>query len=143
MYAHTLNGFAQIAVKYMMTAQRVVVMFVLGLSGMTMAETTQSESGTGIEGVITVGPVVPGPVREGTSSSAPLANFAFAVTNNNGPVTSFTTDAQGHFRVSLAPGHYTISSSGKIGIRGCGPFDVDVVSGKMTTVEWECDTGMR
>jgi hypothetical protein len=101
------------------------------------------ESMTGVEGVITVGPIVPGPVREGVASSAPLANFTFAIANEKGVVTSFTTDAQGRFRVSLAPGHYTISASRKIGMHGCGPFDVDVVAGKMTIAEWECDTGMR
>ena len=85
----------------------------------------------------------PGPVREGMASSAPLANCDFAVANEKGPVSSFTTDAQGHFRIALAPGHYTISAGRKIGIRGCGPFDVDVTSGKMTAVQWECDTGMR
>jgi hypothetical protein len=118
------------------------VVLVLTVTALAMAQ-TQSESGTGIEGVITIGPVVPGPVREGMASSAPLGNFSFSVANEKGPITSFATDAQGRFRISLAPGHYTISASRKIGIRGCGPFDVDVVSGKMTSVEWECDTGMR
>ena len=102
-----------------------------------------SESATGIEGVITISPVQPGPVREGMASSAPLANCDFAVANEKGAVTSFTTDAQGHFRIALVPGHYTISAGRKIGIRGCGPFDVDVTSGKMTSVQWQCDTGIR
>ena len=104
---------------------------------------TPPESATGIQGVITISPIHPGPVREGVASSAPLANVDFTVANEKGPVTSFTTDAQGHFRIALAPGHYTISAGRKIGIRGCGPFDVDVTSGKMTNVQWECDTGMR
>jgi hypothetical protein len=104
---------------------------------------TPSESATGIEGVITIGPIVPGPVREGISSTAPLANAVFEIANEKGVVTSFTTDAQGRFRISLAPGRYSVSQRGKTGIRRCGPFDVDVVTGKMTTVEWECDTGMR
>jgi carboxypeptidase family protein len=105
---------------------------------------TQSESATGIEGVITIGPIHPGPTREGMPSSAPLANAAFTVGNEKGTVTSsFTTDAHGRFRISLAAGRYTIAQRGKTGIRACGPFDVDVVSGKMTTVQWECDTGMR
>jgi hypothetical protein len=104
---------------------------------------TQSESTTGLEGVITVGPIQPGPAREGVPSSAPLANATFEVANEKNMSAPFTTDAQGHFRILLAPGHYTISQRGKTGIRRCGPFDVDVVSGKMTAVEWDCDTGMR
>jgi hypothetical protein len=104
---------------------------------------TQSESATGLEGAITISPIQPGPAREGVPSSAPLANSTFTVANEKGTVVSFTTDDRGRFRISLAAGHYTISQSSKTGIRRCGPFDVDVVTGKMTTVEWECDTGMR
>lgn len=104
---------------------------------------SQPESSTGIEGVITIGPVVGGPVREGQPSSAPLANATFTVTSEKGSLASFSTDAHGRFRVLLAPGHYQIRQQGKTGIRACGPFDVDVVTGKMATVEWECDTGMR
>lgn len=104
----------------------------------------QSESGTGIEGVITISPTHPGPVREDASSSAPLANIPFVVQTEKGIVTSFTTDAQGRFQVSLEPGHYTIAmKEKKRGIGGYGPFDVDVVAGKMTKVEWRCDSRMR
>jgi hypothetical protein len=128
-------------VKQIMRHKRFAVLLVLAIS-FCMAHAS-SEPAAGVEGTITVGPVVAGPVREGMASSMPLANFTFAVANEKQSVTSFTTDAQGRFRVSLAPGHYTISASRKIGMHGCGPFDVDVVSGKMTTVEWECDTGIR
>jgi hypothetical protein len=31
----------------------------------------------------------------------------------------------------------------KGGIAQYGPFDVDVVAGQMTKVEWQCDTGIR
>jgi hypothetical protein len=103
---------------------------------------TRSESGTGLEGVVTVSPIHPGPTREGIPNSGPLANCTFAVQNEKGTVTSFTTDDQGRFRIPLAPGHYTVSMKER-GIRRCGPFDVDVVEGKMTQVEWACDTGMR
>jgi hypothetical protein len=106
--------------------------------------TSAPDSGTGIEGVITLGPTHGGPIRPGIPSSKPFANAEFAVTSEKGQVASFTTDDQGKFRVSLAPGHYTVSlKNRKGGIGHYGPFEVDVVAGKMTTVEWECDTGMR
>ena len=106
---------------------------------------TQSEPGTGIEGVITFGPTQGGPIRPGIPSSAPLANATFVVENEKGAeVASFTTDDQGRFRVPLAPGHYTVSKEGKKhGIGHYGPFDVVVLAGRMTKVEWECDTGIR
>jgi hypothetical protein len=105
---------------------------------------TQSGSATGLEGVITVAPIHPGPIRAGSDipNSAPLANAAFAVENEKGMVTSFTADDQGRFRVSLAPGHYAVSMKERR-FPHCGPFEVDVVAGKMTKVEWGCDTGMR
>jgi len=105
---------------------------------------TPSPSGTGLEGVITVAPIHPGPTREGMPDSGPLAGAAFSVANEAGRVTSFTTDDQGRFRILLAPGHYTVSIQNKERrVRGCGPFAVDVVAAKMTKVEWRCDTGMR
>ena len=106
---------------------------------------TQSGSGTGIEGVITFGPTQAGPIRADALGSKPLANTTFVVENEKGAeIASFTTDEQGRFRVSLAPGHYAVSKKGKKGgIGRYGPFDVDVRADQMTRVTWECDTGIR
>jgi hypothetical protein len=104
---------------------------------------TQSGSETGIEGVITIEPSRPGPVRADAPTS-PLANTAFMVESQKGEITSFTTDDQGHFRTSLAPGHYKVSLKGRTSSIGrYGPFEVDVVAGKMTKVQWQCDSGLR
>ena len=111
-------------------------------SGFSSAQT--SELGTGIEGVITISPTHGGPIRPGISSSKPLANATFVATSEKDTAAEFTTDSEGHFRISLAPGHYTVSlKNRKGGIGRYGPFDVDVVAGQMTKVEWHCDTGMR
>jgi hypothetical protein len=99
---------------------------------------------TGIEGVITVSPTRPGPIRKGSEiPNAPLPNAVFTVRDEKGTVTSFTTDSEGRFRASLKTGHYVIVLAEHRFPRPCGPFDVDVVPGKMTKVEWRCDTGMR
>ncbi len=91
------------------------------------------ESGTGIEGVITAGPV------PGGEDSLPLHNGTFIVENQKETVASFTTDHQGRFRVSLKPGHYSVWIMGKKN----GPFGVDVAAGQMTKVKWRLDTGIR
>ena len=105
---------------------------------------TPSGAETGIEGVITISPTQAGPVRDDSPASRPLANAAFAVENEKGEVASFTTDGQGHFRTSVPPGHYKVSMKGrKSSICRFGPFEVDVVAGKMTKVQWECDSGIR
>ena len=105
---------------------------------------TPSESDTGVEGVITISPAQAGPVRADGPASRPLVNATFAVENEKGEVASFTTDGQGHFRTSVPPGHYKVSMKGrKSSIGRFGPFEVDVVAGKMTRVQWECDSGIR
>jgi hypothetical protein len=105
----------------------------------------EPDRGTGIEGVITVSPTRPGPIRAGSDvpNAAPLPNAVFSVENEKGKVTSFTTDNQGRFRVSLKPGHYVIALAEHRFPRPCGPFEIDVESAKMTKVDWRCDTGMR
>jgi hypothetical protein len=105
---------------------------------------TSSGAETGIEGIITISPTQAGPVRDDSPGSKPLANATFAVENEKGEVASFTTDDQGHFRTSVPPGHYKVSMKGrKSSIGRFGPFEVDVVGGKMTNVQWQCDSGIR
>lgn len=102
-------------------------------------------NGTGIEGRITISPTHPGPIRVNEeSSSKPLPNTTFVVTSDKGGSAEFTTDDQGHFKVLLEPGHYTVTKKGQAGgIGRYGPFDALVVAGQMTRLEWQCDSGMR
>ena len=91
-----------------------------------------------------ISPTKPGPIRADAPGSQPLANATFVVENEKGEVASFTTDDQGSFRIPLPPGHYKVSIKGRRSSIGrFGPFEADVVSGKMTRVQWECDTGIR
>jgi hypothetical protein len=121
-----------------------VVLAFLIMSALFSAGQAPSGAETGIEGVITISPTQAGPVRDDSPASRPLANAAFAVENEKGEVASFTTDGQGHFRTSVPPGHYKVSMKGrKSGIGRFGPFEVDVVAGKMTNVQWQCDSGIR
>ena len=108
------------------------------------AAQTPSGGESGIEGIITISPARPGPARIDEAGSVPLANATFVIENNNGEVASFITDGKGHFRVALPPGHYKVSLKGrKTSIGRFGPFEVDVAPGKMTKVQWECDSGIR
>lgn len=105
---------------------------------------TPSGAETGIVGIITISPTQAGPVRDDSPGSRPLAHATFAVENEKGEVTSFTTDDQGQFRTSVPPGHYKVSMKGRKSTIGrFGPFEVDVVAGKMTNVQWQCDSGIR
>jgi hypothetical protein len=107
----------------------------------TMAET---QPATGLEGVISISPIHGGPARRGIPNSRPYANVDFVVKKGDDTIASFKTDDQGRFRISLAPGHYTVSmKEGKRGIGSHGPFEVDIVEGQMKQVQWTCDSGMR
>ncbi len=121
-----------------------MVLAFLIMSALFSPAQTSSGAETGIEGVITISPAQAGPVRDDGPGSKPLVNATFAVENEKGEVASFTTDGQGHFRTSVPPGHYKVSMQGrKSSIGRFGPFEVDVVAGKMTSVQWECDSGIR
>lgn len=112
---------------------------------LALAETAGTPGGaTGMEGKITVSPVHGGPTRQGEIDNRPLAKMSFEVKSGDRLVTSFETDDQGHFRVLLAPGHYTVSRKAYTGAVGSyGPFEVDVSAGKMASFRWQCDTGLR
>ena len=110
----------------------------------TTAGQTSSGGESGIEGVISISPARPGPVRVDEAGSVPLANATFVIENDSREIASFTTDDKGHFRAAVPPGHYKVSLKGrKSSIGRFGPFEVDVVAGKMTKVQWECDSGIR
>jgi hypothetical protein len=101
-------------------------------------------AGTGLEGVIVISPAHPGPTREGVADAVPLANTTFLVQKGNETVASFTTDARGVFRISLPAGRYTVSAKNRAPrIGNFGPFEVDLVEGQFTKVNWTCDSGMR
>ena len=125
----------------------IIVLFVALFSRAGLAEAPsppKSQPETGIEGVITAGPIQGGPTRQGVPDSKPLANTEFRVEKGNSVVASFKTDDQGRFRVSLPAGHYTVSRkdwNAKIG--SYGPFEVDVAAGQMKVVQWNCETGLR
>jgi Prealbumin-like fold domain len=125
---------------------RVVAVSLLFLVVCASAARSESKTGnTGITGVIMVTPIRPGPVRKGSEfpTAAPLPNATFRITSDEGVVTTFTTDTAGHFRVSLKPGHYSVVLAENRFPKPCGPFEVNVELGKMTNVEWRCDSGMR
>src|SRR6266480_949322 len=121
-----------------------IILGLLVMAACVSVGQTPSGAETGIEGVITISPAQPGPIRADSPGSIPLANAAFVVENEKSEMASFTTDDQGRFRIYVPPGHYKVSIKGKrLGIGRYGPFEVDVAPGKMTTVQWECDSGIR
>ncbi len=118
--------------------------FLIILSSLSPMSAHAADTGTGIEGVVSISPTHGGAIRQDEPLTKPLPNLDFVAQNQqHAAVGSFKTDEQGRFRLSLAPGHYTISMKEKRRFPSCGPYEVDVVAGKMTKVNWECDSGLR
>lgn len=98
---------------------------------------------SGIEGRILISPVMGGPIRQGASDAKPLPATEFVVKQNGEVVKTFRTDDQGRFQVSLGAGHYTVMKKVAGAMGSYGPFEVEVAAGRMKTVEWKCDSGIR
>ena len=99
---------------------------------------------SGVEGVITISPTRPGPLRRDDPVSKPLSDIVFVVQDGEKRVATFRTDGEGRFRVLLKPGHYTVLREGPKSSAGSfGPFEIDILAGKIAKVEWQCDSGMR
>jgi hypothetical protein len=119
-----------------------VALFLALVASMASAQ-TPTPGPSGIEGVIMVSPSRPGPIRTDSPSAAPAGNLQFVVTKADTRVASFTTDAEGRFRISLPPGHYTVLREDPGARIGHWRFEVDVVAGSMAKVNWIGDSGMR
>ncbi|HEY7982755.1 MAG TPA: carboxypeptidase regulatory-like domain-containing protein [Ktedonobacterales bacterium] len=76
-----------------------------------------------------------------------VSDRAVRILTTSGTVAATTTtDAQGHFSVSLAPGAYVVKVTivaGQVGIRQTTPGDVTVASGQSSYIKIEMDTGIR
>ena len=118
------------------------VLSILFLTQIMNAETATPPGG--IEGAATISPVRGGPSRQGVSDFAPLANTSFFVESAAGKVATFKTDPEGHFKVELPPGKYTIRiERPQMKRRGCALRDIEVTEGNFKKIQLNCDSGMR
>ncbi len=123
-------------------SRRIAVLLVAGLIFAFSSGRLQAED-AGVEGTISVSPSRPGPIHPGETTKAAVAHTAFIVKQGKEKVTSFKTDANGHFRVTLPPGHYVVCREDSGAAVGKWQFEVTVETGKMATVQWIGDSGMR
>lgn len=103
----------------------------------------EAPADSGVEGTISISPVLGGPTRQGAPDSRPLPDTEFLVKQGEQVAASFRTDAAGRFRVSLREGSYTVARKSTSAMGSYGPFEVAVTKGKMTSVHWTCDSGIR
>lgn len=98
-----------------------------------------------LDGTVLLSPARPGPQHAGEGDTAPLSKAVVRVLLTNGnEVAHATTDDQGHFTVSVAPGNYDIV----VDVHGaafprCHATHVVVQAGQRGEVQVMCDSGMR
>ena len=98
---------------------------------------------TGLTGTVLRGPVTP-VCQVNVPCDAPFA-ASFEVRRNGRQVATFSSDAQGHFQVRLAPGQYLIVPAPDAPVMNPSAQSktVDVGFEGLTAVELLFDTGIR
>jgi hypothetical protein len=97
----------------------------------------------GIVGAVLIGPMCP-VVRAGIACPDRPYPATIGVQDQSGKrVTQFQTDSAGQFKISLAPGTYTLVPQSPDGFTRAGPQDVTVSGGQFTRVTINYDSGIR
>lgn len=94
-----------------------------------------------LHGTVTRGPITP-VCQEGKPCDGPAAKMTLFFTRS-GTRTSTTTDAQGHYRLKLKAGVYTVRTNQKVFGRMPKPDTARVVAGRDRRVDFFVDTGIR
>ncbi len=119
----------------------VATIFVAALVGVASAQATDNRSG--LRGTVTRGPIAPVCVAE-QPCSGPAGHMTLLFWRGGRLVGRTTTDRSGKYRVALPPARYRVSRTVSTSVgRGLEPALVRVVSGRVTTVDFSIDTGIR
>jgi hypothetical protein len=121
-----------------MLAKCAIAIAVLALgAGSADAVTTN-----GLRGIVTRSPTMP-VCEMGVPCSAPAKNTPLSFLRG-GMIVKTRTDGTGHYRVSLAPGWWTVRTTfaPRIGT-GIKPRTVRVLAGRFRVVDFDIDTGIR
>jgi hypothetical protein len=100
---------------------------------------------SGIEGLVTKGPMCPGPVAIGDTQcqDQPFQATISVLGANSNLITQFQTDASGIFKIPFAPGTYILHPTSVKAFPHAADQSVVVVAGQFTQVTIKYDTGMR
>jgi hypothetical protein len=97
---------------------------------------------SGIEGRVTMGPIKPAE-HAGTVNHRPSGTTLLVLDQQGQAVTRVRADAEGHFRVNLHPGTYTVKPELKGPYRRPKAQPVTVSEGGFTHVDIAVDSGIR
>jgi hypothetical protein len=111
-------------------------------------ETVPGGSGSGVVGVVRVGPQCPVEVEGQPCPDALPVGVKVQIAEQlpgelygaGDPVAETTTDAKGRFRVAVPPGAYVVTAEAGM---SCEFIDAVVSAGAFTEIDVPCDTGIR
>lgn len=104
---------------------------------------TSTDAGSGVEGVVLLGPTCPVETPESPCPDRPVEAEITVIRNGSDNVVRLGSSGRdGRFRFTVGPGNYTLSASAS-GAMSCDPQDVVVEAGRFTEVAVQCDTGIR
>ena len=104
--------------------------------------TSESVTGSGLRGLVTLSPTRPVCIEE-LPCSKPAAGVAIVFRGGGGAVTRVTTRADGTYRVMLRPGRYAVSAPRYRVGSGIAPQTVRVSRGRVAHLDFEIDTGIQ
>jgi len=104
-----------------------------------------AQSGTGIQGIVQVGPTCPVERINSPCPPHPIAATIVVRDGNGAEVTRFRSGADGRFKVDLAPGTYTLVglTVGSSFLPRPIPTSVTVTQGTYASANVEYDSGIR
>jgi hypothetical protein len=107
--------------------------------------TPAAQPGTGIQGIVQVGPTCPVERLNSPCPPRPLAATIVVRDGNGAEVTRFHSGADGRFKVNLAPGSYTLLglTVGSSFLPRPIPTSVTVTQGTCASVTVQYDSGIR
>jgi len=117
----------------------------LAISWLACGAGPASLENTGIRGQVLMGPVTPGPQREGEPDEAPFSALFHVLDDEDVEVARFESDEDGRFEVALAPADYTIvpDTSAPIMNPTRQRHEVTVPQEDYAEVTLRFDTGLR
>jgi len=110
-----------------------------------MAPQVSSTTGSGIEGLITLGPTCPGPthINDPKCEDQPY-QATITIENSNGQeITQVSSNAEGKFQVQLPAGTYILHPETPNRLPTAQDMEVTVKTGEYTQVTIQYDSGIR
>jgi len=114
-------------------------LFLLVACGPTVSATPSG----GIEGQVLIGPLCPVAQFGTPCPDQPYRATVTVLDSSGNQITQFQSDAQGHFRVWLSPGTYTLRPESPNALPFAAEQGVMVASGQFTQVIINYDSGIR